>query len=55
LESGKSTSFLQTLTNINGRNGDRCEGGMNELRVAQIIAISFSILWAFSLGLNFFG
>jgi hypothetical protein len=31
------------------------EGGMNELRVAQIIAISFGILWAFSLGLNVFG
>jgi hypothetical protein len=28
---------------------------MNELRVTQIIAISFGILWAFSLGLNVFG
>jgi hypothetical protein len=31
------------------------EDDMNELRIFQIIAISFCILWAFSLGLNLFG
>jgi hypothetical protein len=40
------SAFIGTGTN---------EGDMNELRVTQIIAISFGILWAFSLGLNVFG
>jgi hypothetical protein len=31
------------------------EDDMNAVRIFQIIAISFGILWAFSLGLNFFG
>jgi hypothetical protein len=31
------------------------ERDMTELRVAQLIAISFGALWAFSLGLNIFG
>jgi hypothetical protein len=43
-------SFCSALI-VSGTN----ERDMSELRVAQIVAISFGILWAFSLGLNVFG
>jgi hypothetical protein len=37
------SAFVVTGTN---------EGDMNELRIAQIIAISFGIFWAVTLGLT---
>jgi hypothetical protein len=43
--------FFYNAFVVTGTNEDE----MNELRVFQIIAISFSILWAFSLGLSVFG